>query len=87
MKYELRIPRRVAKQLASLPAHARERVVHRIERLADWPDHGQDVKALKGQLAGCYRLRCGSYRLLFQVLDDPKVIVIEQIGQRGSVYD
>jgi mRNA-degrading endonuclease RelE of RelBE toxin-antitoxin system len=66
MKYELRIPRRAAKQLASLPARARERIVERIERLASWPDHGQDVKALKGQWAGCYRLRCGSYRVLFQ---------------------
>ncbi len=86
MTYELRISRKVAKQLASLPERARERLVRRIERLRDWPDHGQGVKALKGRLAGCYRLRCGSYRVLFQVLDDPKVIVIEQVAARGSIY-
>ena len=32
MTYELRIPRKVAKQHASLPARARERVVERIEQ-------------------------------------------------------
>ena len=87
MRYELRIPRKVAKQLASLPARARSQIVWRVERLANWPAHGQDVKALRGRLAGCYRLRCGDYRVLFQVLDDARVIVIEQVGPRGSVYD
>ncbi len=86
MRYELRIPRKVAKQLASLPARARERIVRRVEQLRNWPDHGQDVKALRGRLAGCYRLRCGSYRVLFQVVEGAKLIVIEQVGPRGSVY-
>ena len=86
MKYELRIAKAAARQLASLPARARERIAERVAALSDWPDHGQDVKALKGQLAGCYRLRCGNHRVLFHVLDDPKVVVVEQIGARGSVY-
>jgi len=87
MRYELRIPRKVAKQLASLPAKARVRIVQRLKCLGDWPEHGQDVKPLKGRLAGCYRLRCGEYRVLFQVLSDPRVVVVEQIGPRGSVYE
>jgi mRNA interferase RelE/StbE len=86
MRYELRIPRRAAKQLASLPSRARSQIIRRVEGLANWPAHGQDVKALRGRLEGCYRLRCGEYRVLFQVLDDARVIVIEKVAPRGSVY-
>ncbi|MBM3471975.1 MAG: type II toxin-antitoxin system RelE/ParE family toxin [Armatimonadetes bacterium] len=86
MRYELRTSRTAAKQLASLPTAVRARIVGRIERLREWPEHGQDVKALKGRLAGSYRLRCGDYRVLFEVLHDPKVIVVEQIGPRESIY-
>jgi mRNA-degrading endonuclease RelE of RelBE toxin-antitoxin system len=86
MTYELRILRRAARQLALLPAGVRTRIVGRMERLRGWLDHGQDVKALKRRLAGCYRLRCGDYRVLFHVLDDPRAIVVEQVGPRESVY-
>jgi mRNA-degrading endonuclease RelE of RelBE toxin-antitoxin system len=86
MRYELRVSRKAARQLASLPAPVRGRIVARVERLRDWPDHGQDVKPLRGRLAGSHRLRCGDYRVLFQVLDDPRAIVVEQVGSRESIY-
>src|SRR5438552_909348 len=37
-----------------------------VKRLKNWPDVS-GVKALKGDLAGCYRLRTGDYRLQFRV--------------------
>ncbi|ESU72927.1 plasmid stabilization system [Geobacillus kaustophilus GBlys] len=44
-----------------------------------------DIKKLKGQ-DGLYRLRIGTYRVLFRIDHDERIIYIEAIGNRGDVY-
>ncbi len=43
-------------------------------------------EALKGALAGLYKLREGDYRIIYQVLRKEHVIVIHSIGHRSEVY-
>ena len=43
-------------------------------------------EALKGTLAGLYRLREGDYRIMYQVLRKEHVIMIHSIGHRSEVY-
>lgn len=47
-----------------------------------------DVKpaALKGDLAGFFRLRVGDYRVIYEILHDERVIVVHLIGHRREVY-
>ncbi|KAF6509620.1 transposon site-specific recombinase [Geobacillus stearothermophilus] len=40
---------------------------------------------MKGQ-DGLYRLRIGTYRVLFRIDHDERIIYIEAIGNRGDVY-
>ena len=47
------------------------------------PD-GTDIKKLKGQ--EFYRLRVGSYRVLYTIDNRSKVVTIENIDNRGDVY-
>ncbi|MGL5279409.1 MAG: type II toxin-antitoxin system RelE family toxin [Cetobacterium sp.] len=44
-----------------------------------------DVKNLKG-IKDIKRLRIGSYRALFKIVNDELVILIINIGSRGEVY-
>ena len=57
-----------------------------IENLKINPFTGKDVKKLRGKLAGKYRLRIGSLRVVYRVEKDKSVILIESIGGRGDIY-
>ena len=54
------------------------------ERLEAWPNVS-GVKALRGQLAGSYRLRTGDYRLQFRVVGES--VRVEKIGHRDGFYE
>jgi mRNA-degrading endonuclease RelE of RelBE toxin-antitoxin system len=43
------------------------------------------VKALRGDLAGCFRLRTGDYRVQFRVAGE--TIIIEKVGHRDGFYE
>ncbi len=43
-------------------------------------------KALTGNLAGLWRYRVGSYRLIADIQDDRLVILMLEIGHRGEIY-
>jgi mRNA-degrading endonuclease RelE of RelBE toxin-antitoxin system len=62
MKVEL-IPG-AANQLDALSEPIHSRMIKLVERLRNWP-HVSGAKALRGDLAGRFRLRTGDYRLQF----------------------
>jgi hypothetical protein len=45
-----------------------------------------DIKAMAGTFKGYYRLRIGSYRVLFVVDQTAQTIYVDHIGSRGDVY-
>ncbi len=45
-----------------------------------------NVKKLKGNWEGYYRLRKGKLRIIFEVNKDDKSIYVERIDFRGEVY-
>jgi mRNA-degrading endonuclease RelE of RelBE toxin-antitoxin system len=73
-----------AKQLGELPKPIKARMIDLIARLAEWPNVS-GAKALRGKLAGKYRLRTGDYRLQFR--PEGAQVVIEQVGHRDRFYD
>lgn len=82
-KFEVRIKRSAAKELAKLSNANVRRIIQRINALRTDPrPHG----AIK--LAGreTYRIRQGDYRILYDVLDDVLIIQVIQIGHRSNVY-
>jgi mRNA-degrading endonuclease RelE of RelBE toxin-antitoxin system len=54
----------------------------------------QNVKAMKGDWLGSYRLRIGGYRAIFGLNPDPEakpeqkllLISVEVVGSRGGIY-
>ena len=86
MNYDVIIKRQAKKKLQSLPVKQRIKIAEFIVRLGRNPDDmSLDVKMMSGQI-GCYRLRIGDWRVIFDRQDDIRVIAIEKIGSRGDVY-
>jgi mRNA-degrading endonuclease RelE of RelBE toxin-antitoxin system len=72
-----------AKDIESLPAVVQARVAAKIVDLRAYPDTN-GVKALKGALKGRYRVRVGSYRILFTVSGTTLTIVA--VEDRKEAY-
>jgi mRNA-degrading endonuclease RelE of RelBE toxin-antitoxin system len=75
-------------QFETLPTVIKERVLTVFERLARWPSVS-GAKALRGDLAGQYRIRTGDYRVQFVVNSegDPVVVTVVKVGHRDGFYD
>ena len=82
------------RQIHALPVSIRARMDKIVARLERWPKVS-GAKPLRGDLAGCYRMRTGDYRLQFRVirgdadanLATPDVVVIEKAGHRDGFYE
>ncbi|MGC8540843.1 MAG: type II toxin-antitoxin system RelE family toxin [Phycisphaerae bacterium] len=69
---------------SELPKGMRDRVLAVAQRLANWPEVS-GAKALRGEMAGAFRIRTGVYRIVFRPRADR--VVIEAIGHRKDVYE
>lgn len=81
--YEVRLRKSVGKDLEPIPKRDVERIITAISALADDPRPPQSKK-LSGQEK--YRLRCGAYRVLYEILDDVLVVCVVKAGHRRDVY-
>jgi len=43
-------------------------------------------EGLSGKMAGFYKLRAGSYRVIYEILKDEKIILIHAVGHRSKIY-
>ena len=83
-KYKLRIKKSAAKELEAIPRKSdRRRIVSRIEALAENP-RSNECKKLSGSER--YRIRQGSYRVVYAIEDDLLVVYVVKIADRKSVY-
>jgi len=82
-KYELRFRKSVGKDLDPIPKRDVQRIVNAIRTLADDPRPPQSIKL---SAAEKYRLRCGVYRILYEIHDEALVICVVKVGHRKDVY-
>ena len=83
MSYEVRILRSAEKEMDRLPATIRARLSQRILSLEENP-RPRGIKKLSGREE--YRLRAGSYRILYVIDDGNHTVTILAIGHRREVY-
>ena len=83
--YSIRLLKSASKELGKLDKQTALRIVERL----DWLSlnvHSTKVFALKGDLAGLYKLREGSYRIIFEILHGEMAIIVHSIGHRKDIY-
>ncbi len=82
-RFELRFKASVARDLRGIPQADVRRILDRIETLRDEPRPPGSVK-LSAQER--YRLRQGSYRILYTIADAEVVVEIVKFAHRREVY-
>jgi mRNA interferase RelE/StbE len=82
MKYNLELSENAREQLRALPKEMRRNIGMRLEALRH--DLQGDVTKLKAQ-GGRYRLRIGSFRILFVLAGD--TIQVYAVKDRKEAYD
>lgn len=81
--YRLLIKPSAAKELGNVPTKDRRRLVTRIQRLSTEPRPAACEKLSGHDL---YRVRQGTYRVLYAVNDQEQIILVIKIGHRREVY-
>lgn len=82
-RYELRLAATATKDLRGIPKADVRRILARIQGLRDDP-RPAGAEKLTGQ--DLYRLRQGSYRILYSVRDALVQVQVIKIGHRRDVY-
>ncbi len=71
--------------LANLDKPIAKRITQKIRWLADNIESIQP-EGLSGQFSGFYKLRVGSYRVIYEILENENLIIIHAIGHRSRIY-
>lgn len=73
------------KEIKALPKEVQERLVRKIDSLAEnpWP---RDVKKLKGG-RDVYRIAVGDYRVVYRINSKERLLIVERVRHRREVYD
>ena len=81
--YEIRLKASAERELSGLSVSIHDRVVSALVRLEIRP-RPRGTKKLRG--TNEYRIRVGSYRVLYTVDDHHRIVEIVAVGDRKDVY-
>jgi mRNA interferase RelE/StbE len=84
--YEVILADRAADYYEALPLSTQKRINKAIDSLEIKPLSGSQIKKLSGKLKGLYRYRLGKLRIIYQVLESDRKVLVAEIGPRGDVY-
>lgn len=84
LRYRVELRQAAAKFLTKLDRPTQKRIIQALERLQSVPPEG-DIKPMKGN-PGLYRLRIGTYRVIYEVNRSERIISVRAIGNRGDIY-
>jgi mRNA interferase RelE/StbE len=72
------------KDLRRIPRDAISRIVAEVAKLADEPLPRGSEKLTGSERT--YRIRVGDYRVIYELLRDPKIVEIQRVRHRKDVY-
>ncbi len=83
MSYAVSILRRAQRELIDLPRDVYDRIRDALHGLSENPrPHG--CSKLAGREG--WRVRCGDYRIIYEINDTDRTVVILHVGHRRDVY-
>ena len=83
MSYSIEILRVAQKQLARIDRGQQQRIITAIRSLATDP-RPSGCKKLSGRPA--WRIRIGSYRVIYEIRDEQLLVLVVTIGNRKDAY-
>ena len=85
MTFEVHLSSRAKGFLKRTDKELYNRIINKLNNLAEDP-FPHDVKRVVGQKERVYRVRVGSYRILYVVFLDKNVILVVNIDKRPKAY-
>jgi mRNA interferase RelE/StbE len=82
--YEVRFNPSAIRDLKKLEAKERRRIVAKVDKLSEEP-RPADAKKLSAT-EEIYRIRVGSYRVLYDIQDEVLLVLVLKAGHRKDVY-
>ena len=89
MRYHLTYTKNAYADLQRLGTKTSLRIAKKLDYFSSMPDPLRYAKPLGGKWYGQYRFRIGIYRVLFSVLDQETLVILEvfRIRHRKNVYE
>ena len=88
MAWTIELIRSARKDLERIDRQWQGRILDYLQSdIAELPDPRAKGKALAGELTGYWRYRIGDYRVICDIHDEVKVILVVRVAHRGRVYD
>ena len=82
-RYGVELAESARRDLKKVSPQVKEEILAAIEELADEP-RPRGCKKVRG--ADAYRIRLGSYRVIYQIFDVHLVVIVVRMGHRRAVY-
>ena len=82
--YELQYKKKAIKALAKINEPYFSAILKAIDALADNP-RPLGYKKLTGRSG--YRIRVGTYRIIYDIFDNKLIVEIVNVGSRGDIYE
>lgn len=83
-RYKVTFKKSVAKDLRTIPSADVKRILKTIDSLADNP---RSDGCIKLSVQERYRVRQGSYRIVYEIHDELLVVVVVKVAHRSTVYE
>lgn len=83
MPFIVQLPKKVERELSLLPDSVFDKILLNLKKLSSNP-FPQSSKELQNR-AG-YRIRVGDYRIIYEVVQEEKLIIIQRVAHRKDVY-
>ena len=84
MSYKILFSRKSKQQLINLERNIATRIIKKLKEIRENP-YAKGVVKLKGNI-NMFRVRVGKYRVLYEVYEKEKEVVIIKIDKRERVY-
>ena len=82
--YEIGFTRKAAGFIKSLPKGQREKLRKILEVMKDNP-FSHPYRKIRGE-TNLYRIRLGNYRVLYEINEEQKRIILLKFAKRGRIY-
>lgn len=84
--YKVKLAKEAVKFTEKCNSNTKEKIKEAIEKIAQSPYVGKNIKKLKDKFPPLYRYKVGNIRIIYQIQKGEKIIFIVTIGYRGDVY-
>lgn len=84
--YDIQLSRAAQKYYEKTDSSIVKRLNRCFEQLSQNPTNHPNIKRLTGKLTGYYRYRVGDYRVVYEIREDNRIVIVLLIAHRKEVY-